>query len=216
MKATIIFDFDGTIADTFPLIVDISYQLSGAQRLATKRIESLRRLPLLDAVRALGVRRRYLPRLILFTRRKMLPHMADVKPFPGVPDMIRTLHADGYRLLILSSNKQSNIQAFLGSHGLDHYFTDIVTVYYGSVFYKIYGLHKLVKRHQLQRTECYYVGNETLDMVAASRAGMRPVAVTWSGHEREILKLHAPLTTVDTPQDMVRLVEGQDSRGNTD
>jgi phosphoglycolate phosphatase len=208
VKATVIFDFDGTLADTFPLVVDISYQLSGgAQRLAHTRIEALRRLPLLRAVRALGVRLRYLPRLILFTRRKMLPYMHDVAAFPGVPEMIRQLHDEGHQLFILSSNKRVNIQVFLESHGLSQYFSGIVTVYYGSVFYKMYGLHKLLRRYKLDKQNCYYVGNERLDMEAAARSGVQPVGVTWSGHERKVLIIHAPLTTVDKPEDIIRLVE---------
>ena len=209
MKATFIFDFDGTIADTFPLVVDISYQLSGgAQRLTTTRIELLRRLPLLEAVRALGVRKRYLPRLILFTRRRMYPYMSDVEAFEGVPEMIRALHAEGHQLYILSSNKQRNIQAFLDSHNLSQYFTDVVGVYYGNIFYKIYGLHKLLRRYHLKRRDCYYIGNEPLDIRSAERAGVRAIAVTWSGQSRDDLVLTNPDAIIDKPADIIKLAQG--------
>jgi len=209
VKATFVFDFDGTIADTFPLVVDISYQLSGgAQRLATKRIESLRRLPLLEAIRALKLRRRYLPRLILFTRRRMRPYMADVASFEGVPEMIKALHAEGHQLFILSSNTSGNIQIFLESHGLTDYFTDTATVYYGSVFYKIFGLRKLLKRYKLRRNECYYVGNEPLDIQAAERAGLHAIAVTWSGQSPEELACAEPDSMAKTPNDIVKLAQG--------
>lgn len=133
--------------------------------------------------------------------------MTEVPAFPGVPEMIRSLHADGHTLYILSSNAKSNIQIFLDNHGLTEYFADIVTVYYGSVFYKIYGLHKLFHRHGLRRQDCYYVGNEILDMRAAARAGVRPIAVTWSGNERGQLPESA-IYTADTPEDIVKLARG--------
>jgi phosphoglycolate phosphatase-like HAD superfamily hydrolase len=209
VKATFIFDFDGTIADTFPLVIDISYKLSGgARRLATKRIELLRRLPLLEAIRALGVRKRYLPRLILFTRRRMYPYMADVEAFENVPEMIRALHADGHRLFILSSNKKRNIQAFLDSHDLSRYFTDVAGVYYGSIFYKMYGLHKLLRRYDIKKERCYYIGNEPLDIRSAERVGLKAVAVTWSGQSRDELALTDPDVIVDQPRDIVKLARG--------
>lgn len=206
MKATYIFDFDGTLADTFPLVVDITYQLSGgAKRLATKRIESLRRLPLLAAVRALGIRRRYLPRLVLFTRRRMLPHMHTVQPFPGVEEMVRKLHSEGHQLYILSSNKRNNIEAFLESRGLDKYFNGVVSVYYGNIFYKIYGLYKLLHRYGLKRGDCFYVGNEPMDIYSAAKSGVRPIAVTWSGQSRDTLSQAKPFAIMDTPADIVKL-----------
>ena len=201
----LIFDFDGTLADTFPLVVDVTYKLSGAKRLSKAEIEKLRGFPLLKAVRSLGIARRYIPLLVLKTRPSMYPHMAGVAPFPGIETMLKQLYADGHRLFVLSSNRRSNVWAFLRAQGMDHYFTDVVSVFYGNSFYKVYGMHKVLKRWRLDKENAYYIGNEVLDMHAAHRAGVKAVAVTWSGHTNKDFNRESPYAVVATPDDMVRL-----------
>ncbi|HSX29121.1 MAG TPA: HAD hydrolase-like protein [Candidatus Saccharimonadales bacterium] len=204
-QKTLIFDFDGTLADTFPLVVEVSYQLSGAKRLKKTEIDKLRSLPLLQAVRKLGISRWHIPRLILKTRPSMYPHMSGVSPFPGIEDMLRQLYNDGHRLFVLSSNRRGNVWAFLRAQKMDHYFTDVVSVFYGNSFYKVYGMHKVLKRWRLKREDTYYIGNETLDMHAAHRAGVKAVAVTWSGHTAADFAEYKPMAVVATPSELVDL-----------
>jgi phosphoglycolate phosphatase-like HAD superfamily hydrolase len=204
--AAFIFDFDGTIADTWPLVVDISYQLSGsATRLPETRIDELRQQPLLSAVRMLGISRWRLPRMILFTRPYMLPRMREVEPFPGMVEAIRRLHAAGHTLYVLTSNRAQNVHTFLQQQGLDSYFTDVSGVYIGTVFYKIYGIHKLVHRHGLAKDACYYVGNEPLDIIAAERSGIRTIAISWGNAGKTALKATNPDYLIDNPKQLVEI-----------
>jgi phosphoglycolate phosphatase len=207
--ATFIFDFDGTLADTFPLVVDISYELSSAKRLPKSEIEKLRRLPLLEAVRALGVSTWKLPKLILQTRRRMYPRIHEAPAFPGMAETLRKLHADGHTLLVLTSNHRRNALTFLRTHELNNYFSDIVGVFYGNVFFKVYGLRKLLHRNHLQVEECFYVGNEALDMEAAELVGIRAVATTWAGHNRTELSAAKPFKILDEPKELLGLVKKQ-------
>ncbi|HSX31649.1 MAG TPA: HAD hydrolase-like protein [Candidatus Saccharimonadales bacterium] len=204
-QKTLIFDFDGTLADTFPLVVDVAYQLSGAKRLKKADIDTLRSLPLLQAVQRLGISRWHLPRLIMKTRPTMYPHMAGVKPFEGIDAMLAQLYGDGHRLFVLSSNRRSNVWAFLRAQHMDHYFTDVVSVFYGNSFYKVYGMHKVLKRWRLNRENAYYIGNETLDMHAAHRVGIKGVAVTWGGAAADDFNQSEPYVVVATTAELVAL-----------
>jgi len=204
--AAFIFDFDGTLADTWPLVVDISYQLSGgAQRLPETRINELRQQPLLDAVRMLGISRWRLPRMILFTRPYMLPRMNEVEPFPGIVDVVKQLHDAGHTLYILTSNRAQNVHAWLDLQGLAGYFDDVSGVYVGNVFYKIYGIHKLLHRHKFAREDCFYVGNEPLDMVAAQRSGIHTVAISWGNAGRAALHAANPEYLINEPADLLEV-----------
>ena len=205
---TVIFDFDGTLADTFSLVVDVSYEIAGSQnRLPDADVELLRRLPLLQAVRALGISWWQIPKLILHTRRRMFGRIQTVPAFPGVTEMLRKLDREGYRLCVLTSNHRRNALKFLRVHGLDQYFSDIVGVPYGNVFFKVYGLHKLLKRNNLKAENCYYVGNEPLDMRAAEFSRLHAVATTWGGHEREELAATEPFAIVATPKEILEVVQ---------
>ncbi|HEY8999356.1 MAG TPA: HAD hydrolase-like protein [Candidatus Saccharimonadales bacterium] len=203
--STFIFDFDGTLADTFPVVVDVVYEISGVPRKSEKEITELRGLPLLSAVRALGTRVWQLPLLILRARRLMLPRMRGVEAFPGVADALKELHDSGHKLFILTSNRGQNADVFLRAHHLRHYFDDIVSVYYGNVFYKVYGLRKLLTRNHLDAKDCYYVGNEALDLRAAAHVGVRGVATTWAGHNRERLAEASPFTIIDQPKELLKI-----------
>jgi phosphoglycolate phosphatase len=204
--AAFIFDFDGTLADTWPLVVDISYQLSGgAMRLPETRINELRQMPLLSAVRMLGISRWRLPRMILYTRPYMLPRMHEVEPFPGIIDALKALHDAGHELYILTSNRAQNVHEFLRLQGINEYFSDVSGVYVGNVFYKIYGIHKLLHRHRMPKGQCYYVGNEPLDIIAAERSGIQTVAICWGNAGRAALQATNPDYLINDPKDLLEI-----------
>ncbi len=207
MQKTVIFDFDGTIADTFELIVDVSYELSGVSRLPASKIAPLKKLPLLVAVPKLGIRWWQIPRLLTKTRSRMLPRMGEVLLFPGVADAVAKLHASGHRLLILSSNSPQNVWVFLRAYHLDQYFEGVYGVPYGSVPFKARGLWKVRRRLKLQASDCFYVGNEAVDIRAAEHAGMQGVAVTWSGQDKADLADAQPFAVAEKPADILDIVE---------
>jgi phosphoglycolate phosphatase-like HAD superfamily hydrolase len=205
---TIIFDFDGTLADTFSLVVDVSYEIAGnSKRLPPGQIEPLRQLPLLKAVRALGISWWQIPKLTLLTRRRMFSRIREVPVFPGVAEALHGLDMAGYKMCVLTSNHRRNAQSMLRAHGLEQYFSDIVSVPYGNVFFKIYGLRKLVHRNHLKAENCFYVGNEVLDLHAAERSGMRAIATTWGGHDREELAATEPFAIIDKPEELLGLIQ---------
>ena len=50
--------------------------------------------------------------------------------------------------------------------------------------------------------DCVYVGDATVDVLAARAAGMSAVAVTWGAGERHALEATAPDAVVDTVADL--------------
>ncbi|MEK7152636.1 MAG: HAD hydrolase-like protein [Patescibacteria group bacterium] len=201
---TLIFDFDGTLVDSFELVVDVAYELTGAPRLGEGQIRTLRRLPLLTAVHRLGVRWWSIPKLLVMARPRMYRRMHEVKPFPGIPELLSELHKAGYHMLIMSSNREQNVRACLRAHDLEHYFDG---VYHGSVFHKVHGLKRVVKRNKLQRDSAYYIGNEALDVRSAKKVGIPAIAVTWSGQDKARLEASKPLALVSDPQEILNVVK---------
>lgn len=199
--ASIIFDFDGTLADTFPLIVDVSYKLSPrTKRLPEQKLRELRRLPLLVALLRLGIPWLYVPRLAMSTRSHLRDSMLDAEPFEGIPGMMQTLHAQGHRLFILSSNYPENIRLFLTHHRLGNCVSGIEGVYWATAWTKASALKAMIKKYKLNPRSCYHVGNETLDIKAANRAGIRGIAVTWSGYDIKALERAKPFAIVQSPK----------------
>lgn len=208
--ANIIFDFDGTLADTFPLIVDVSYRLSPkTRRLPDKEIAKLRRLPLLTALRRLGISHWYVPWLIVFVRRHLTPRMQEVEPYEGIVAMLRQLGQGHHKLFIVTSNYRENVDIFLKHHKVASLFSGTETVFYASKRTKTRAIRRLIKRYGLTATDCYYVGNEALDTHAAKRVGIHSVAVTWGGFNLSELKAARADALIDHPRDLLPIVDRQ-------
>jgi phosphoglycolate phosphatase len=200
---TLIFDFDGTLADSFELVMDIAYELTNIPRQDEKEVARLRQLPLLKAVRELKIPLRLAPRLLVVGRQKMLERIHEVHPFPGIPEVLKELHDNGYHLLVISSNSEHNVRSFLRTNELESFFDGV----YGSasIFNKSSSLKKVMKKNTLDAADCFYIGDEVRDVTAAARVGMEPVAVTWGYQAREALAKYHPYALLDQPTDLLQV-----------
>jgi phosphoglycolate phosphatase len=202
-NGTIIFDFDGTIADSMELVLELFYEITGHERLTKAEIAELRSLTVPKILKRLGVSLRHGPQLLVKGRALMRQRIDDIKVFQGLPAVLKRLHDDGWQLIVISSNSYQNIETYLDTHGLRDYFDRI----YGSVkiFGKTQALRKVLKQDRLDRRSCFYVGDEVRDMQAARRARVRGVAVAWGYNDASILAAENPFAIAQTSADLVRI-----------
>lgn len=198
----VIFDFDGTIADSFGIFVQVVAVLLKRQPLSEAEIADLRKHAMPVVIKKLGVRKWQLPRLVIKGRREVDRRMSGVAPFSGIPEVLERLAEQGYQLSIVSSHAPEGIMAFLDAYELRQFFTDI----YGSVglLSKPKTLKKLQKQHGFAAKECVFVGDEVRDVEAAHRAGMHCIAVGWGFNTEETLKGHHPSLLVHTPIELLQ------------
>lgn len=198
---TLIFDFDGTLADSYELVIEIAYELTDLPRQSDAEVARLRHLPLLKAVREMRIPLRQVPRLLVKGRQRMLERIHEVHPFPGLPEVLHELHDNGYRLLVTSSNSEHNVRSFLRTNELEVFFDGV----YGnaSIFNKASSLKKVLRREKLNPSDCFYIGDEVRDVVAASKVGMEPVAVAWGYQARAALEKYHPFAILDRPTDLL-------------
>jgi len=204
--AAIIFDFDGTIADSFETLVGIFHDLTSRERhLSPEAIERLRGMPLHSAAGELGIRPWRMPFLVMRGRRRIGKKIGQIKAHPGVSDAIRRLHAEGHQLFIMSSNSEKNISTFLKQHHISKEFVRI----YGSVglLSKARVLRKIRRQNRLGSDTCWYIGDEVRDIEGARLAGIRMIAVTWGFNTAKLLEAHKPTATADKPEDLIRILE---------
>ena len=69
------------------------------------------------------------------------------------------------------------------------------------------SLKTLIHDNQLKLSEVIYIGDETRDIVAAQKAGIRCVAVTWGFNSRKALEAHRPDYLIHSPQELFRLFQ---------
>lgn len=199
---TLVFDFDGTLADSFELVIDIAYELTGIPRQSEEEVARLRHLPLLKAAREMHIPLRKAPRLLVKGRQMMMERIDEVHPFPGIPEVLRELHDNGYHLLVISSNSEHNVRSFLRTNALEPFFDG---VYGGASINKAASLRRVLKRNKLDAADCFYIGDEVRDIAAASKVGMEPVAVAWGYQAKDALKKYHPYAVLDQPTDLLQI-----------
>lgn len=204
--AALLFDFDGTLADSFALSVDVAHEVMGyTERLSPERIERLRGLPPRAVLREVGVKWWRVPQLLTRGRKLMAGRLvSEVKPFPGVAKVLATLRAQGCRLFVLSSNSTDNVDAFLKAHEIHDVFDHI----YGEagIFNKAGRIRQIIHENRLSPKDMWYIGDEVRDIIAAHQVGIRVAAVTWGFNNRELLADAGPDKIISKPQELVSLV----------
>jgi phosphoglycolate phosphatase len=200
---TAIFDFDGTIADTFDAVVAALNALAsefGYRQADPSEVQQLRGLAPIEVAQRLGVAWPKLPKIVAQVRKRIAASMPQVQPCAGVPEALRSLHARGLSLGLLTSNSRENVDLFLGSHPLQF---DFISTGSG-LWSKHRRLSALLRRRGLAVGETAYVGDEIRDIEAGRKLGMRVIAVGWGYTAPQLLSDHKPDQLIMHPDELVR------------
>ena len=165
----IIFDFDGTLADSFPYFLKTINTLATTYNFPTINTEDVEQLRGLDARQMM--KRANLPawKIPLIARsfiRSMARDIDQIRLFDGIPKLLKMLADRGVKLAIVSSNSEENIRRVLGTES-----ASLIT-YYGcgtSLFGKQHKFKKAMDRSRVTPAETLCVGDE----VPGYRSGQR-------------------------------------------
>jgi phosphoglycolate phosphatase len=202
MYKLVIFDFDGTLADSSrwmarelnPLATRFGFRQAGAAE-----IEALRRCDTRQILHRLGVPGWKLPFIARHLRRRVSQDAEAIQLFPGAKALLRRLAGQGVVLGLVSSNSAENVRRILGPEAaalIEHYECG------AALFGKAARFRKLVKRARVKPTETLCIGDETRDIEAAQEAGLASGAVAWGYARRESLAARAPTWLFETPDDV--------------
>lgn len=72
-------------------------------------------------------------------------------------------------------------------------------------------LNRVLKQHNIDSAQAIYVGDETRDVEAAKRVAIATVSVTWGFNTRDILETYQPTHIIDTPLELVHLLNRESS-----
>lgn len=211
-QKAIIWDFDGTIADTMPMYMGLAYKYR--KRFNLKNVEKEELLNMRDKsftniLKEIGVTKMKLLPFMLFVRKKVKKNIKKVKAYDGVEQVIKKICSDESCIVgIVTSNSRKNVDLFLRLNGMRKQI-DFIEGRAGFQK-KTRTLRKVIKKHRLRNTKIYYIGDEIRD-VDSSKAlqkkyNIQSVAVTWGMNSKESLKLKNPEYLVDEVDELEKIL----------
>ena len=196
----IIFDFDGTLANSLAWFIGISDRLAdefGFDRIDKNQVALLRRLDAATLLRMHHVPLWKVPLVAARFRRLMSQQINQIALFPGVPEMFERLARAGCDLAVVTSNSCGNVRRVLGRET-----SALLSACEGgvSLLGKRAKLRKILRRSGIDPAQAIFIGDEIRDIEAARHAGIASGAVSWGFTEVNALKGHAPdwiFTSID-------------------
>ncbi|MDJ0843817.1 HAD-IIIC family phosphatase [Crocosphaera sp.] len=204
----IVFDFDGTLADTYEAFVEIANSLSGEfgyKPVNEQEQEKLKHLSARDLIKQSEISPLKIPFVLKRVKSELTHKIAELKPIKNIPHCLQQLKAKGYNLGIITSNTEDNVVRFLENHGMEKFFDFI---YAGTT---LFGKHKIIKKllkdQQLLSHEVIYIGDETRDINSAKKSHVKCVAVTWGFNSGEALAKQKPDFLIHQPCELVTILD---------
>lgn len=210
MTQVVIFDFDGTIANTLDSILKLFNEIASDHDLPVIKDSDKEKVRNLSA-RELISEYHISPWKLLQLTKSILPklknNIKDISIVVGMIEVFKDLKKRGIKIGIVTSNSQENVELFLKSQNV----TQIDFIHSEkSLFGKGKVLNHLIKDQKLNRQEVVYIGDEVRDIEAARTAGISIIAVTWGFNSEKRLEQSKPDYLITKPKQILQKV---DSRG---
>ena len=204
----IIFDFNGTLADSSDLMYATVAELIKGSRfksITPKDFENPLELPTLKKIKVLVFTALYTRKFLqLYSK-----HLHKLKLVEGIKPMFVALNNKDYQYSILSSNSSDMILKFFAIHQIP----------IGSIYksHRLTGkkkvIRKFIKDKGCKASDILYIGDEKRDVEVCNKCGVDIVFVKWGIGADEDLSGYKVKTVVMTPEELTRYLMDE-CRGN--
>lgn len=188
----LIFDFDGTLADSLTWLARIMPEAAARYRfrsIGSEKENWLRSLDSHELVEYLRIPAWKIPLVANYLRRRMAKDIHEIRLYPGIESLLLQLASGPLKLGILSSNSKNNVQHVLGDHlsSLFHYYECGIPL-----LGKTRQLKNVLSKSGFRAVDSFFIGDEIRDLEAAKKEGVRFGAVTWGFNNETAFQQHQP------------------------
>lgn len=206
MKNTVlIFDFDGTIADTYHYMMEISNRLAAEfkyESILPDELDGFKDKTSQEIIRHLKVPIIKIPAIISKAKKEYRQGISSINPINGLKETLHELKKIGVRMGIFSSNSSETIRKFLCNHNLDIF--DFIQST-SKVWSKNTALKRLIQKNGFHPRQIIYVCDEIRDITAVRKLGIKVAAVTWGYNSSKALKKYNPDFLLNSPDELLSL-----------
>lgn len=196
MFDTILFDLDGTLSDSADGITRcVDYALSHFDiHLSQQELTMFVGPPLMDMFLEIGLTAEQAQTALrLFRERFQTKGIFENSVYPGIPEMLRALHAAGRRLAVATSKPEPFAVEILRRYGVDSCFTVIAgSLFDGSRDTKTQVLQEALRQlnvTEAQKDRLVMVGDRKYDVEGAAELGLRCIGVGYGYAEPDELQM---------------------------
>lgn len=198
-KINIIFDFDGVVGNSMPVLVRIGNEHFGqyfAEPITLELVRAKGIRCLIDEYHVRGLKLLFL----VWKARRILANVR-VGIIPGMEPLLQSLHDRGFLLQIVSTGGSTYIQNSLIAAGCFELFARV----YSDI--GVFNKAKYIRRaSRVSDSTSIYIGDEVRDIEAAHKVGIKCISVAWGYESRTILQKANPDYLVDTPEELLNTI----------
>lgn len=204
-----IFDFDGTLADSFSWFLRVINEVADKYRfrpIKEKELATLRNYDARKMIEHVGLPMWKIPLIQRHMRKRMSCDVGQIPLFPGVGHLLRCLQDHGVVLAIVSSNSSTNVRQVLGCQNaafIQYYACD------APILGKRVKLRKVLRRSGVLPAEAIFIGDEIRDLHAAHAEEIAFGGVSWGVNSPESLSRHSPEEMFTSLDEIVERVSRQ-------
>lgn len=188
----LIFDFDGTLADTFSWFVSVINDVAdrfGFRKIDPADMEHLRQFDAKQMMKMYDVPLWKMPRIAKHMRDLMSEQIDHIKLFEDVDILLEKLFQKKITLGIVTSNALKNVKHILGPELMSlisHFECGV------SMHGKQSKLNRVLKDSGVQKEKALFIGDEIRDLTASKKVGIDFGAVSWGYNSIESLEARQP------------------------
>lgn len=198
----LIFDFDGTLCDSLDESIIIANQFLSLIDKPHITAQQVRDRGMKQLWIDYKVPKAFLPAFMLYYRWQAAKRIQNMKAFPEIVTTIKKL-SEKHTLGIVTSNSKANVESFLNHYKLKKYFKFIDSEL--SWVSKDKKVAKVIQKYSFDKKLTYYIGDETRDVQAMKRIGVKMIAVTWGIEDEKLLRINTPFKLISTPKELLKI-----------
>ena len=202
----VIFDFDGTLADSFRWFVhtiNLMAKRFRFKQLDIKRLEEFRACSARQMMAHAELSMWKLPRVTREMRRLMAERIDEIRLFDGVGAVLKSLDAARVNIAVVTSNAKENVLRVLGADNAS------LIKHFGcgaSLFGKRSKVKAAVKASGVSLDDVLCVGDEIRDAEMAASLGVDFAGVSWGYTKPEVLQKYSKMPVLRQMRDILSMV----------
>ena len=209
-KKSILFDLDGTLTDSGEGIINCAILALEHYRLPIPSREEMRVFvgpPLAESFINHGVPADKAEEAVAIYRSRYIPiGKLENNPYPGIQEMLETLHGAGYRLYVATSKPEGMSIDILNHFDLAKYFTRICGASLDSSRNTKEAVIEYLMETTGERENMVMVGDTKFDVLGARHHGIPAIGVSWGYGKVEEMEEAGADAIVHTTQELLELL----------